>query len=78
MESMTSVPCTANDHFPPILTVKQAAAMTGMSVAWFDDGRWRGSGPPYLRIARRAIRYDREALLSWFRAKEVRPGDMAT
>lgn len=44
--------------FPPILTTKQAAAMTGMSEAWFTDARYYGKGPPYLRIARKAVRYD--------------------
>ena len=60
--------------FPPILTTKQAAAMTGMSEAWFTDARYYGKGPPYLRIPRKADRNDREVVLTWFRARTVTPG----
>jgi hypothetical protein len=59
--------------FPPILTVEQAARMTGLSIDWLNQGRCKGFGPPYLRLARKAIRYDRDALLAWCRAHEVRP-----
>jgi predicted DNA-binding transcriptional regulator AlpA len=59
-------------NFPPILTTEQASQMTGMSVDWFGQGRLKGFGPPYLRLGR-AIRYDRDKVLEWFRTHEVRP-----
>ena len=60
-------------EFPPILTVEQASRMTGMSIDWFNQGRCKGFGPPYLRIARKAVRYDRDALLAWCREHKVQP-----
>lgn len=54
-----------------LLTEKQAANLTGFSRAWFFVRRRRNDGPPYIKVGgtKGAVRYDREALLSWFRAQ---------
>lgn len=38
------------------ITEKQAAKMMGLSVAWFQRGRWIGSPIPYTKFGR-AVRY---------------------
>ncbi len=46
-------------------TEKEAAAIYGYSVAWFQRKRWEGSGPPYRKIGR-AVRYPSDELVTWF------------
>lgn len=59
------------NRFPPILTEQQVADMTGFSLTWIRDRRALGEGPPILMIPPRSIRYDRDAVLAWFRQHEV-------
>ena len=58
-------------QFPPILTERDAARMISMSVDWLRERRWHGDGPPYLRIGSKAIRYERDELLSFMRSHRV-------
>lgn len=59
------------------INTKQAAALTGLSKAWFEWKRWQGGDqPPYLRVGR-GILYERERLIEWFRARQVTPGEGA-
>lgn len=39
-----------------LLNQKQVAAMLGMSEAWMEQGRFKGTGIPYIKIGR-AVRY---------------------
>lgn len=50
------------------LTTLEAATMTGLSPAWFERGRWDGTGPPYIKVGK-AVRYPLQDLHSWMRAR---------
>lgn len=52
-----------------ILTTREAAALTKMSMSWYENARWRNEGPPFRRRGR-AIRYVKSELLAWWIAKE--------
>lgn len=58
-------------RFPPMLTEHQLSEMTGISVSWYRQKRAEGGGPPIVFIPPRIIRYDRDAVLAWFREHEV-------
>lgn len=47
-----------------LLTEKQAAELTGLSVFWFQRKRWEGGGPPFVKFAR-AVRYKESDLAAW-------------
>lgn len=49
-----------------LLTTVEAAAITKMSVSWFEKQRYFDQGPPYLRRGR-TIRYLRSELMTWWR-----------
>ncbi|MBI2834772.1 MAG: helix-turn-helix domain-containing protein [Acidobacteria bacterium] len=55
-----------------ILREVDAARFIGMSRAYLRMSRWRGSGPPYLRIGR-SIRYRVAALDKWLDTHRVEP-----
>lgn len=69
LESITAL--IEASQFPPILTEQQVSDMTGISVSWYRQARIRGEGPPTLHVGSRIVRYDREALVAWFRKHEV-------
>jgi predicted DNA-binding transcriptional regulator AlpA len=50
-----------------LLTTKQAATVTGLSVAWFERKRWEGGGPPFVKFDR-AVRYRESDLAAWIEA----------
>jgi predicted DNA-binding transcriptional regulator AlpA len=51
-----------------LLTTAQVAAWLGVSVQFLEIGRSSGGyGPPYTRLAPRAIRYRRGDILQWLR-----------
>ena len=58
-------------EFPPILTERDAARMISMSVDWLRERRWQGDGPAYLRMGKKAIRYERDVLLEFMRSHRV-------
>ena len=45
-----------------LLTTPDAARVLGMKPAALENWRWRGEGPPYVRVTARAIRYRRADL----------------
>jgi predicted DNA-binding transcriptional regulator AlpA len=53
----------------------EAAELLGLRPQTLANLTWQNRGPPYVRLSSRCLRYDREALLSWMRAREVRPGE---
>ncbi len=69
LESITAL--IEASQFPPILTDQQLSQMTGISVSWYRQARVRGEGPPTLHVGERIVRYDRDAVLAWFRQHEV-------
>jgi predicted DNA-binding transcriptional regulator AlpA len=48
-----------------LLSTKQLARKTGLSVQFFEIGRHRGYGPRFVRLSPRRIRYARSAVLEW-------------
>jgi hypothetical protein len=42
-----------------------------MSVDWLRERRWHGDGPAYLRMGKKAIRYERDVLLEFMRRHRV-------
>lgn len=47
-----------------LLTEKEAARITGLSVYWFQRKRWEGGGPLYVKFDR-AVRYRESDLQQW-------------
>lgn len=47
-----------------LLDGDQAAAFLGLQRRTLENWRWRGEGPPFLRVGR-AIRYSRKDLAAW-------------
>lgn len=48
----------------PLLTESEAAKILGVSIAWLQRERWKGTGPAYIRHGR-AIRYAPADLRRW-------------
>jgi hypothetical protein len=53
---------------PAYLTTQEASALSGMTVAWLERGRWRGDGPPYVKLGA-AVRYPVDDLHAFMRAR---------
>lgn len=47
-----------------LLTQKEVADWTGMSPAWFEMARFKGTGIPYVKIGR-AVRYRTSDVQNW-------------
>jgi predicted DNA-binding transcriptional regulator AlpA len=47
------------------LDVASVAKRLGVSASFLNKSRLDGSGPPYVKIGRRTVRYDWERVLSW-------------
>lgn len=48
-----------------LLSQLEAAALIGVSERTLECWRWRGSGPPFVKISRRAVRYRRRDIQQW-------------
>ncbi len=53
-----------------LLNEKQAAELTGYSVAWFQRKRWAGGGPAYRKI-NRSIRYPADLLQEYIESYKL-------
>ena len=51
----------------------EAAAFLGLRPQTLANLTWLNAGPPYIRLSARCLRYDRDELLAWMKAREVRP-----
>ena len=51
-----------------LLTTKEAAEFLNMSMAFLERDRWAGAKIPFVRIGRRAIRYEHDTLLDYIKA----------
>lgn len=47
-----------------LLTQSQVAEWTGMSSAWFEQSRFKGTGIPYIKIGR-SVRYRTSDVQRW-------------
>lgn len=54
-----------------LLTTEEAAALLGYAPQTLTDKRWRGDGPPYVKLSRNCVRYFRSAVLSWAQQRTV-------
>jgi hypothetical protein len=52
---------------PTFITDYQASDITGYAVATLRSKRVRGGGPPFYRLDRGLIRYDRDEVIAWVR-----------
>jgi predicted DNA-binding transcriptional regulator AlpA len=52
---------------------EEAAEFLGLSPQTLANYSWRGEGPPFIRISDRCVRYDRDELMAWMKAREIRP-----
>ena len=52
-----------------LLTQAQAARFLHIRPGSLANWRWRGEGPPFVRLSRRAIRYRRSDLDAWIRTR---------
>ena len=48
---------------------RQTAALIGVSERTLECWRCRGSGPPFVKISRRAVRYRRKDIDQWVRER---------
>ena len=59
---------------PPILlTTEQVSAEYGIPTRSLINWRLKGQGPPYIKVASRAVRYRRDALEAWLSSRTVTP-----
>jgi predicted DNA-binding transcriptional regulator AlpA len=54
-----------------VLNVKSAADYVALSKSQLDKMRCDGSGPRFVRLGRRCVRYRVEALDAWLSSREV-------
>lgn len=54
---------------PAYLTRRQACAYLNVSMATLERAAFHGGGPPFVRFGK-AVRYAREALDTWAKARE--------
>ncbi|TRC93896.1 helix-turn-helix domain-containing protein [Mesorhizobium sp. WSM4306] len=52
-----------------LLNTAQTAKLLGVSTQWLEIGRTKGYGPPFIRIGQRNIRYRRDSLRGWLKAR---------
>jgi len=55
--------------YETLLTTAEAASVLRLSARTLEDMRWRGGGPPYLRLSRNAVRYSHAAVMEWAEAR---------
>lgn len=54
----------AADQYDKLLTQNEVVEWTGMSPAWFEMNRFKGTGIPYVRLGR-AVRYKVSEVQRW-------------
>lgn len=55
-----------------LLSTSELSEWLGMSTAFFEIGRHKGYGPPFIRVSARRIRYRRVDVLEWLKARTHR------
>lgn len=58
----------------PLLDAKAAAEVLGVSPRMLERWRLAGTGPVYLRLGLRCVRYARADLRAWIERRKVEPG----
>ena len=52
-----------------LLTTKEAARYLGVSKAFLERDRWAGARIPFVRVGKRAVRYDPAALEAYIKSQ---------
>lgn len=52
-----------------LLTTKEAATYLNMSASFLERDRWAGATIPYVRVGKRAVRYELETLKAYLRSR---------
>lgn len=52
-----------------LISTSDLAEWLGVSVQWVEIGRSKGWSPPFIKLSPRRIRYRRQAVLEWLRAR---------
>jgi predicted DNA-binding transcriptional regulator AlpA len=52
-----------------LLTTRQVADWLGVTEQWVETGRTKGYGPSFVKLSSKIIRYKRDAVLKWLRAR---------
>lgn len=60
-------------QYDRLLTQQDVCEWTGMSSAWFEQSRFRGTGIPYVKIGR-SVRYRTSDVQLWIDAHMVGAG----
>ena len=50
----------------------EASRITGIPVCTLHTWRSRGDGPPFLKLGRKSVRYQRRTLFEWMAARQRR------
>ncbi len=61
-----------------LLTTEQAATKLGLSERTLEAWRFRGEGPPFLRVGPRRVAYSRNDLDSWLHLRRCDPNTART
>lgn len=67
----TTEPLTVSREKQPVFSdEKQIEQMTdgALKVSWLQQARWKGNGPPYIKLGRRVM-YERQAVIDWLRQR---------
>ena len=54
------------------ITAEAASRIVGFPVCTLNTWRSRGDGPPFLKLGRHSVRYQRRALFEWLAARQRR------
>ncbi len=54
------------------ITEKEAVERYGYSRAWWQNMRWKGGSPPFIKVNGGAIRYPVKACDEWFAKHQVK------
>lgn len=57
----------------PLLKQKEVATWTGMSEAWLEQCRFKGTGIPYIKVGR-SVRYRAEDIQQWIESHYIAAG----
>lgn len=49
---------------PRLMSQRHLATYIGKSTAWCERARWKGEGPPYIKLGRH-VRYRADDVLAW-------------
>lgn len=64
-------PASQFDLSDQLLKPEQAAVLIGVTVRTLQWWRTQGTGPPFVQLNRRVIRYPLKRLQEWEKSKEV-------